>query len=97
MDAARKVEVKVMADGSLFIDDWPVSLKSMDRRFGKLAKANGVVWYYREAGHAEPPAVAAEVIRLVMKHRLPISLSSQPDYSDTIDANGIAHPRRSGG
>ena len=86
-----------MADGSLFVDDRPVTLKSMDRRFAKLAKANGVVWYYREAGHAPPPPVAAEVIRLVMKHRLPISLSSQPDFSDTIDADGVPHPRRSGG
>jgi hypothetical protein len=96
MSAAPKVEVKVLSDGSLFVDGKPATLESIDRRFAALARVNGVVWYYRESGKSEPPAVATKVIALVIKHRLPISLSSQPDFSDTIDDQGLSRPRRSG-
>jgi hypothetical protein len=34
-----------------------------------------------------------EVLRLVLDHGLPISLSSKPDFSDYIDPSGVSHPR----
>lgn len=88
-----KVEVKVQANGNLFVDGQPATLDAVDKRFVELAKAQGVVWYYREAGHAEPPPVANKVIELVVKHRLPISMSSKPDFSDIIDEKGVSHPQ----
>jgi hypothetical protein len=93
---APKAKVKVMADGSLFVDGEPATLERLDQRFAELANAHGVVWYYREAGESSPPPIAARVIELVIKHRLPISMSSKPDFSDTIDQNGVSHPRAGG-
>ena len=92
-----KTEVKVQANGDLFIDGQPTTLDAIDQRFAELAKVKGIVWYYREAGHANPPAVAIEVIKLVVKHRLPISISSKSDFSDTIDNKGVSHLRQTGG
>lgn len=54
----------------------------------RLAGQNGIVWYYREAGQAEPPPEAAEVIKAVIENRLPIRLSSRPDFSDAVDGDG---------
>lgn len=89
-----KVEIKVMADGATFLDGRPASLAAIDDRLTDLAKANGVVWYYREAGKAEPPPIAMQVIELVMKHRrLAISLSSKEDFSDFVDDKSISRPR----
>jgi len=36
------------------------------------------------AVRASRPA-AVEVIKLIVKHQVPISMSSKPDFSDTID------------
>jgi hypothetical protein len=92
-----KAEVKVQANGDLFVDGQPATLDAVDQSFAELAKSKGIVWYYREVGQSEPPPVASKVIELVIKHRLPISMSSKPDFSDTIDDKGISYPRRTGG
>jgi hypothetical protein len=88
-----KAEVKVFANDELFVDGQRATLDAVDQRFSELAKSKGVVWYYREAPQAKPPPVASEVIKLVIKHRLPITISSKPDFSDTLYANGVSHPR----
>jgi hypothetical protein len=44
------------------------------------------VWYYREAAGHEPPPIAMQVIQEIVSARLPIRLSSKPDYSDSVVA-----------
>jgi hypothetical protein len=89
-----KIEVKVMADGSVFLDGQPATLATIDEKFAELAKAKGTVRYYRESAQSQPPPVAKDVIALVAKHRLPISFSSKPDFSDTIDLRNVARQRQ---
>jgi hypothetical protein len=88
-----KVQVKVLANGDLIVDGKPATLDEVDQRFAELAKTKGAVMYYREGGEAEPLPNGKRVIELVIKHRLPISISSKPDFSDSIDENGVSHPR----
>ena len=95
--AQPKAEVKVLANGNLFLDGMPATLDAIDGRFAELAKAKGGVWYYREALQAEPPPIASKVVKLAIKHRLPILISSKPDFSDSVDDKGVSHPRRPGG
>jgi hypothetical protein len=60
-----------------------------------LAVSKGVVGYYREmAEAAEPPETSLQVIELVIKHRLPISMSTKADFSDVVDADGQPHRRQ---
>jgi hypothetical protein len=46
---ASKAEVKVQANGDLFLYGKPSTLEAVDQRVTELGAAKGVVWYYREA------------------------------------------------
>jgi hypothetical protein len=54
-----------------------------------VKQQQGVVWYYREGGHQDPPPVVMEVIKAVVDAGLPIRLSSKPDFSDAIGEGGV--------
>ena len=87
------LKVSVLVSGSVLLDGEPVSLGGLQEKFQSLKAARGVVWYYREAAGGEPPEEAMQVMRLVTDNRLPISLSSKPDFSDYVDRKGGLHPR----
>ncbi|MCP5432597.1 MAG: hypothetical protein H6923_04920 [Alphaproteobacteria bacterium] len=94
-DAPPHVEITIHADGRLLVDGVASSLDELDKRLAELASAHGIVWYYREElPGVEPPAIIRDVLSLIMKYRLPISFSSKPDFSDTIDDKGVSHPRK---
>jgi hypothetical protein len=82
------LKVAVMADGSITVNGVPAPIASLRESLKKLSQEKGVVWYYRETGKTEPPPKAKEVIQAVIDARLPIRLSSRPDYSDIIGADG---------
>ena len=85
---APVIKVTVFADGRITADGNPITIEEIRQSFQKLAEQKGIVWYYREAGQAEPPAQAMQVIKEVIAARLPIRLSSKPDYSDAIGFDG---------
>lgn len=91
-EAEQVLKVKVLQSGKVFADDKIVTLDELDRQFADLKDKQGVVWYYREDGTAEPPVVATDVMDLVIKYELPVSFSSRPDFSDYIDDEG-SYPR----
>ncbi len=78
------LKIKVMADGSILADDQPATLEELTPRFTELAQANGMVWYYRQDAGSAPHPIARDVISMLVDHQLPISLSTQPDFSDII-------------
>jgi hypothetical protein len=77
-----KVKVKVTVNGEITADGQPVTLEKLAVRFADLKRAGGVVWYYRENPAREPHANAKKVIELVVDNKLPIRLSTKPDFSD---------------
>ena len=87
------LKIKVLIFGKVMIGAEPVSLERLDQELSILKEKRGAVWYYREEGAQEPPAIAAEVISLIIKHQLPISFSSKSDFSDYVDEDGKIHPR----
>jgi len=91
--AAPIAKVSVLTTGKVLLNGAPTTLQALDTAFAKLGQSSGVVWYYRQAAEAEPPSQAMEVMQLVVKHHLPISMSTKPDFSDAVDANGNAVPR----
>jgi hypothetical protein len=88
------LKISVLKSGEIYVENKTVTLQELDSLLAANAQKNGVVWYYREAAQGEPPPQAMEAISLVIKHKRPISMSSKPDFSDTIDENGNSKPRK---
>jgi hypothetical protein len=88
------LKVSVLQSGKILANAGEVGLNDLDTRMSEIKSQNGVVWYYRESGQGEPPPAAMEVMKLIVKHRLPVSMSSKPDFSDTVDAHGNSCPRK---
>jgi hypothetical protein len=74
------VKISVLSSGTVLVDGSPVSVSELDAKLGTIEKENGVVWYYRENPSGEPPPVAKAVLDIVVAHRLPVKLFSQPDF-----------------
>jgi hypothetical protein len=77
----------------LLLNGTATDLSEIEAEFARLKKVGGAVWYYRESPESEPPANAMAVVKLVVKYKLPISMSSKPDFSDYVDESGQSHPR----
>lgn len=82
------LKVAVMADGRVTVNGTPTSMESLRESLRKLSQQKGVVWYYREAAWSEPPPQAKQVIQAVIDAKLPVRLSSRPDFSDAIGMDG---------
>jgi hypothetical protein len=85
---APVLKVAVFADGRLTVNGTASTIEGLRESLRTLSEKHGVVWYYREAGQQEPPAVATDVMQAVIDAGLPIRLSSRPDYSDSIGLDG---------
>jgi hypothetical protein len=85
---APVLKIAVMTDGRITVDGSPATIDSLRVSLKRLAEQKGVVWYYREAGQGKAPTESTEVIKSVIENRLPIRLSSRPDFSDTIGPDG---------
>jgi hypothetical protein len=81
---ADVLKIAVFTDGRLAVNGKAASLDELRSSLKQLSGINGAVWYYREAGDQEPPPIAMEVMKAVVEARLPIRLSSRPDYSDSV-------------
>jgi hypothetical protein len=90
-----RVKVSVLASGTILVEGQPATLDQLDAALARAKAANGQVWYYREAARGEPPPAAMQVIQRITALKLPISMSSKPDFSDWVDAKGVSHPRDS--
>ena len=94
LDSSPSLRISVLKSGRILADGKEATLSELDQMLTELKKANGMVWYYREAGQEEPPPQAMEVIKLVAGKALPITLSSKPDFSDYVGEDGQSHPRK---
>ncbi len=86
------VKVKVSQAGQIELNGTQVTLEQLRAALNSFKDEDGEVWYYREMSAEPPPAVAKEVISIIANARLPVRLSSKPDYSDYIDAEGKSVP-----
>lgn len=82
------VKIAVYADGRLEVDGAPSTIEALRTTLKGLSERKGGVWYYREAAEQEPPAIAMRVIDAVAEARLPIRMSTRPDYSDAVGFDG---------
>lgn len=80
----RILKISVFASGDLLLDGLPISLAKLEEVISQAEPGKSVVWYYRDNGASEPPPIALEVMQLITERRLPIRLSSRPDFSDSV-------------
>jgi hypothetical protein len=83
----------VLANGTVLVDGNAATLEEVEAGLASTKEASGHVWYYREAAPGEAPAIAKLIIERVVAHKLQVSLSTKPDFSDWVDAKGVSHPR----
>jgi hypothetical protein len=93
---AKVLYVSVTAHGAVKVDGILVSQADLDQTLSRLKPSVRLVFYYRENSQIEPGSDDSQKIRrifdTVMKLRLPISLSSKADFSDSVDENGLSKP-----
>jgi len=82
------LKIAVFADGHITANGSPTTLDSLRESFKQLAAQKGAVWYYREDAAHEGPPISTQVIQAVVAARLPIRLSTRPDYSDAVGLDG---------
>jgi hypothetical protein len=85
--------IAVTGNGTVSFDGAVVTMDALKQKLSDLKKRNGVVWYYREASKDDPPPQAMQVMKLIIDNRLPISISTKPDYSDVLLPDGTTQPR----
>jgi hypothetical protein len=90
-------KIGVTAAGVVSFDGAAITLEGLKLKLVDLTKRNGTIWYYREAAGSAPSPLATEVLKLIAQSRLPISLSTKPDYSDVVLPDGTIRPRASSG
>jgi hypothetical protein len=89
MTETMPIKVSVLASGEILLDGQPVTLGDLDLALQQGAKAKAAVWYHREDPGGAPPPVVADVMKLITSNRLPIRLSSKPDFSDAVAPTDI--------
>ena len=87
------LKISVLASDEILLNGEPSDLERLDPALAEAKSSNGLVYYYREMPPADPSPKAMEVLSLVVKHQLPVTLSTKPDFSDYVDAKGAPHPR----
>jgi hypothetical protein len=91
--AERVARVAVFSSGAVHLDGRPTTLPVLDEELKKLKADNGAVWYHRQNPASEPPPHGTAVIQLIIKHQLPVSMSTRLDFSDVVDEKGVSRPR----
>lgn len=79
------LQLSVLRSGTLLANGSEIPFDQLDLELSKLKCFEGRVLCYREDAQNGSPTLAAEVIKRVMRYRLRLALSNQPDFSDTID------------
>jgi hypothetical protein len=82
--ASTILKVKLFADGGLLLDGKPVTLSEIAAAMDAAPQGESVVWYYRENAGGEAPAVTGQLVKLITERRLPVRLSTKPDFSDSV-------------
>jgi len=95
LDPAHISKIKVNRDGVIVLNDETVTVEQLKSALSKLSQSDGAaVWYYRENPGGEPHPNAMLVLREITDAKLPVKLSTKPDFSDSVGPDGApAQPR----
>lgn len=91
---ANVAKIAISRAGEITLNGREATIDEVRAALAKLSESKGIVWYYREgADEEEPHPNAMLVIRAVVDAKLPVSLSTKPDFSDVVLPDGTTRPR----
>ena len=94
-DPSHIAKVKVKRDGVIVLNDETVTLEQVKSSLSKLSQSGAAaVWYYRENPDGEPHPNAMFVLQAIVDAKLPVKLSTKPDFSDSVGPDAAPEPSR---
>lgn len=88
------VRLSAFVDGTLLVDGSKMTPDEAISVLSALDAPNSIVWYYREAAKERPHPNVQRVVEAIAGFGIPVSLSTQPDFSDVVDKDGTVRPRQ---
>jgi hypothetical protein len=88
-----EIKVGLLASGEILLDGRPVDLVQLGSRLLEANASQDQVVYYKEDAGQDRSVQSMEIIKLVMKHKLAISLSTNGDLADYVDRFSQTQPR----
>jgi len=92
--ATRVTRISVLSTGKVLLNGKDSNVTEVRRSLESASAKSTAVWYYRESGKGEPPPQAIAVFKIIVENKLPVSLSTKPDFSDYVDEKGLSRPRK---
>lgn len=77
-------KIYVSQSGALFLNGKRIAPEALKAELKRLKKANGIVWYSRENGAAEPTDKEMVAIKMVVEERLPIQLYTDKTFTTIV-------------
>jgi hypothetical protein len=88
-----EIRISLLASGKILLDGHASDMPGLQARLARAHRSQDQVWYYKEGEGTEHTPQSMEIVQLVMKRKLPIGFSSQPDFSTYVDQFGKPHVR----
>ena len=88
--AGPVVKITVLTSGVVLVDGERTMVPLLEPELVALKARGGEVWYFREGDQAYPGPSGLTVFALLIKHRVPTSVSELPDFSDLVERDRLA-------
>jgi hypothetical protein len=75
------LKISVMSSGAVLADGKPIELNRLEEKLKVLKRDGDAVWYYREPSDSAA-ILGTKIVEMVARRKLPISLSTRPDFAD---------------
>src|SRR5258706_14129158 len=85
--------VSVPYGKAILLNGKPASLSDVDAALKVASTKQTPVWFHRDYTSG-PNMNAIEILGMVIKYKLPVSLSTKSDFSDYVDDSGRSFPRK---
>ena len=88
--AGPVLKITVLTSGVVLLDGERTMVPLLEPELVALKARGGEVWYFREGEQPYPGSSGLTVFALLIKHRVPTSLSELPDFSDLLERDRLA-------
>jgi len=88
--AGPVLKITVLTSGVVLVDGERTMVPLLEPELVALKARGGEVWYFREGDQPYPGLSGLTVFALLIKHRVPTSLSELPDFSDLVERDRLA-------